>query len=171
MKPRFRIGNGYDIHPLVAGGVLTLGGITIPADRGYRTGTDHDVLLHSLIDALAGALCLGDVSDFLTDSSVIGASNADPFKALTKLIYDAGYVIANVDFNIIVGTIMIRPYVQDIRRKVAQRLNIDLEQVSIKGRSNDGFREEGEGLAISSLAAVCVQARRGGPRLLDGKRG
>lgn len=158
MKPQMRIGIGYDIHPLKIGGVLRLGGVAIDADRGYAAGKDHDVLLHSLIDALAGALCLGDVSDFLTDSVSPERVDADPMKSLAASIEAAGYRVASIDCNIVSGVVILRPYVTEIGEAVATRLGIERQRVSIKGRSNGGFREEGEGLAISSHSAVCVEA-------------
>ena len=165
MKPRMRVGIGYDIHPLELGGVLTLGGLVISADRGYAPRHDHDVLLHSLIDALAGALCLGDMSDFLPDSSNGDTSSGDPLATLTGLIRDAGYMIANVDCNVIAGPIILRPFVQAITFTISRRLGVNSQQVSVKGRSNSGFREEGAGMAISSHAAVCLQVNRGVTRL------
>ena len=158
-----RVGIGHDIHRLVAGRTLTLGGVAIPADVGFATPSDGDVLTHALIDALAGALARGDMGRWFPaddDPVAQGARSVDFLAPLAVAVATAGLVVEHVDSFVTLGTVRLGPYLDAMRETLADALGIEPSQVSVKARSNDGLGPEGRGEAASATVVVLL-----GPRL------
>lgn len=157
-----RIGIGHDIHRLVAGQQLVLGGVHIEAERGFDTHSDGDVLCHALIDAIAGALADGDLGIHFPedDPETQDARSLDFVREFASYMRRAGYEVVNVDSFVVLGTTRLRPHLQDMRRNLAEALGVALELISVKARSNDGIGPEGEGTAASAWAAVLLRPTR-----------
>ncbi len=155
----FRVGFGHDIHRLVPGGRLVLGGVAIAdADAGFDTHSDGDVLCHALVDALAGALADGDLGTHFPedDPEAENARSLDFVEQFADTVRAAGMAVANLDSFVVLGTTRLRPHVQQMRQNLATALAIDLTRVSVKARSNDGIGPEGEGTAASASVAVLL---------------
>jgi 2-C-methyl-D-erythritol 2,4-cyclodiphosphate synthase len=161
-----RIGIGHDLHRLVDGAPLVLGGVEIPAARGFVTHSDGDVLCHALIDAIAGAMADGDLGTHFPedDPEAEDARSLDFVHEFASHIRDAGFEVIHVDSFVVLGTTRLRPHIEAMRTNLATALDIDLTRVSVKARSNDGVGPEGEGVAASAWAAVLLApARNLGP--------
>jgi len=158
-----RTGLGHDIHRLVPGHPLVLGGVTIPAPVGFDTHSDGDVLCHALVDALAGAIADGDLGTHFPedDPDAEDARSLEFVREFSAYVKRAGFEIANVDAFVVLGTVKLRPYIDEMRSNIADALDIDLTQVSVKARSNDGLGPEGEGTACAAWANVLVYPRAG----------
>jgi 2-C-methyl-D-erythritol 2,4-cyclodiphosphate synthase len=159
----YRIGIGHDIHRLVAGRPLVLGGVDVPSELGFDTPSDGDVLCHALIDALAGALADGDLGDHFPaddDPAAQGARSLDYVPPAAEKLRAAGLGLEHLDAYVILGPTRLRDHLGAMRRNLADALGVDVERVSVKARSNDGFGPEGEGRAASATVAV-VLARTG----------
>lgn len=158
---RFRTGLGHDIHRLVPGRTLVIGGIEIAADVGFDTHSDGDVLCHALIDALAGAIADGDLGTHFPedDPEAQDARSLDFVEEFRQVVTDAGYAISNVDCFIVLGTIRLRPHIDAIRQNLAKALDIKSDRVSVKARSNDGIGPEGEGTACSAWVSVLIYSQ------------
>ncbi|MBA4318276.1 MAG: 2-C-methyl-D-erythritol 2,4-cyclodiphosphate synthase [Flavobacterium sp.] len=159
MKNKFRIGNGYDVHQFVEGRKLFLGGIEIPSEKGLLGHSDADVLLHAICDALLGALALGDIGRHFPDNDP-AYKNIDSKMLLEKvyeLINNEGYEINNLDAVIIMENPKLSGYIPLMRKKIAQILNCEGEQISIKATTSEkiGFvgREEGAA-AFSTILLI-----------------
>jgi len=154
----FRTGLGHDVHRLVPGHPLVLGGVTVPAEVGFDTHSDGDVLSHALVDALAGAIADGDLGTHFPedDPDAEDARSLDFVQEFAGHVRQAGYEIANVDTFVVLGPIKLRPSIPSIRTNLANALGIDETQVSVKARSNDGLGPEGEGTACGAWASVLV---------------
>ena len=158
MQPPFRVGTGHDIHRLMEGYALVLGGVHVPSSVGFHTHSDGDVLSHALVDALAGAIGDGDLGTHFPEADP-DAENArsigfvDQFSLHVRAV---GYEISNVDCFIVLGTTRLRPYLDAMRRNVAGAVDVDIKQVSVKARSNDGLGDEGQGRACAAWATVLV---------------
>jgi 2-C-methyl-D-erythritol 2,4-cyclodiphosphate synthase len=156
--PPYRTGLGHDIHRLVPGHALVLGGVAVATDVGFDTHSDGDVLCHAVVDALAGALADGDLGTHFPedDPDAVDARSLDFVRELAALVRARGYAIANVDCFVVLGTVRLRPHIESMRHNLADALGIDLEQVSVKARSNDGIGPEGEGTACGAWANVLL---------------
>ncbi len=154
-----RVGLGYDIHRLVSGGRLVLGGVQIEAEVGFDTHSDGDVLCHALVDAMAGALADGDLGTHYPedDPAADDARSLDFVIEFARLIAAAGYRVTSVDSFVVLGTIRLRPHLDRMKLNLAEALGIDPGQVSVKARSNDGIGPEGEGRAASATAVVLLR--------------
>jgi 2-C-methyl-D-erythritol 2,4-cyclodiphosphate synthase len=156
-----RVGNGFDVHALVAGRPLILGGVTIPHDRGLAGHSDADVLLHAIADAILGALALGDIGRHFpdTDPRWRGADSRALLRHVYALAFAAGWEIGNVDATVIAQAPKIAPHVPMIRANLAFDLNCNQTRISVKATTTErlGFtgREEG----IGALATVLLQLR------------
>ncbi len=156
-----RIGNGYDVHALVAGRPLIIGGVTISHDRGLAGHSDADVLLHAIADAVLGALALGDIGKHFpdTDPQWRGADSRALLRHVFALAFKAGWEIGNVDATVIAQAPKIAPHVMAMRANLASDLNCDETRISVKATTTEklGFtgREEG----IAALATVLLQMR------------
>ncbi len=156
-----RIGQGYDVHKLTAGRKLILGGVEIPWEKGLLGHSDADVLTHALMDALLGACALGDIGRLFPDNDP-AYSGADSLKLLdhvVQLLEVNGYFVGNVDVTVIAQAPKLAPYVGEMRKNLAQRLKVGLDQVSIKATTEEhlGFTGRGEGIAAQ---AVCLIGER-----------
>ncbi len=160
----FRTGLGHDIHRLFPGRQLVLGGVSVPADVGFDTHSDGDVLCHALIDALAGAIADGDLGTHYPedDPDSEDARSLDFVREFAAYVRGAGYEIANVDAFVVLGPVKLRPHIEGMRTNLADALGVELAQVSVKARSNDGLGPEGEGAACGAWASVLVYPISGG---------
>ena len=157
-RPAFRTGLGHDIHRLVPGHRLVLGGVEIPAEAGFDTHSDGDVLCHALVDALAGAIADGDLGTHFPedDPAADDASSLGFVTAFVEVLARAGYAVSNVDCFVVLGPIRLRPYLDRMRQNLATALGVGVDRVSVKARSHDGLGPEGEGRACSAWASVLV---------------
>ena len=156
----FRIGSGHDMHGLVEGRPLVLGGVLVPSAVGFDTHSDGDVLSHALVDALAGAIADGDLGTHFPedDPDAQDARSLEFVKYLVGLVRADGYEIANVDSFVVLGTTRLRPHLDGMRRNLAEALDVDVDvkQVSVKARSNDGLGDTGTGRACEAWATVLI---------------
>ena len=134
-----RVGMGYDVHKLVDGRDLILGGVKIPYEKGLLGHSDADVLLHAVMDALLGAAALGDIGKHFpdTDPAYEGASSIKLLEEVGKLIDEKLYVIGNIDATIIAQRPKMAPHIEQMRKNVAEALHIEVEQVNIKATTKD----------------------------------
>jgi 2-C-methyl-D-erythritol 2,4-cyclodiphosphate synthase len=160
----FRTGIGHDVHRLFPGRQLVLGGVVVSHDVGFDTHSDGDVLSHALIDALAGAIADGDLGTHYPedDPEAEDARSLEFVREFGGYVRRAGYEIGNVDAFVVVGTVRLRPHIEQMRRNVAEALSIDVDNVSVKARSNDGLGPEGEGAACSAWVNVLVYPSESG---------
>lgn len=159
MNESNRIGIGHDIHRLVEGRKLVLGGIEIPFEKGLLGHSDSDVLSHAICDALLGAAALGDIGMHFpdTDPRWAGASSLDFLKHAVELITERGYCIANIDATVLAERPKLRPHIQAIRESLASVLGIDIDQVNVKAKTNEGLGSigRGEAMAAQAVAILC----------------
>ena len=156
-----RGGIGYDLHRLVEGRPLILGGVTIPFERGLMGNSDADVVCHAIIDAVLGAAALGDIGRHFpeTDPQWHGASSIDLLRRVAGLVREHGLEVGNVDASVIAERPKLSPHVDAMRANVADALGISPEHVSIKGKTNEGVGELGRGEAIAVHAIALLQLR------------
>ncbi len=152
-----RIGMGYDVHKLVEGRKLILGGVDIPYEKGLLGHSDADVLIHAIMDALLGAAALGDIGKHFPDSDekYKGISSLELLKHVSLLLQSKGYSIINIDSTIMAQKPKLAPYIDDMRKNIASVIGIDVDAVSVKATTEEGLGFTGEGLGISSNA-VCL---------------
>ena len=152
-----RIGHGYDVHRLIAGRKLVLGGVEIPYILGLDGHSDADVLLHAIMDALLGAAALGDIGHFFpdTDPAYEGISSVLLLKTVGERISGAGYAISNIDATVIAQKPKLAPYIPAMRKVVAETLGIQEGQVNLKATTEEHLGFTGEGLGMS-CHAVCI---------------
>lgn len=153
-----RIGTGYDLHRLVEGRPLILGGMTIPSERGATGHSDADVVCHAIIDALLGAVCAGNVGQHYpdTDPRWKGASSIQMVRDSVRLIHAQGFAIENVDVTVVLERPKIAPFIDQIRAGLAEALGIAADHVSVKGKTNEGVDAVGRGEAIAAHAVALV---------------
>ena len=162
-SPKFRIGNGYDIHRLVEGRNLILGGIKLhhPGKLGLYGHSDADVLVHSIMDALLGALSLGDIGKYFPPSQEKW-KNADSLLLLTKvieLIRKEGWEVNNIDSIIVAERPKIKPHVNLIKKNISEVLNIDKNLIGIKATTNEKLGPEGREEGISCHSVVLLEKK------------
>ncbi|MBE5878175.1 MAG: 2-C-methyl-D-erythritol 2,4-cyclodiphosphate synthase [Lachnospiraceae bacterium] len=152
-----RIGMGYDVHKLVEGRDLIIGGVTIPYEKGLLGHSDADVLLHAISDALLGAAALGDIGKHFpdTDPAYKGISSIILLEKVGELLEENRFLIENIDATIIAQAPKMRPYIDTMRENIAAALHIEVEQVNVKATTEEGLGFTGEGLGISSQA-ICM---------------
>jgi 2-C-methyl-D-erythritol 2,4-cyclodiphosphate synthase len=153
-----RIGHGYDVHRLVEGRPLVLGGVTVPSDVGLDGHSDADVLTHAVIDALLGAAALGDIGSHFpdTDERWRGADSLDLLRTVVGRLAEAGYAVGNVDATVVLERPKLRPYVDAMRETLAAGLGVDTGRVSVKATTGEGmgFVGTGEGAAAHAVALI-----------------
>jgi 2-C-methyl-D-erythritol 2,4-cyclodiphosphate synthase len=156
----FRIGEGWDIHALVPGRKLVIGGVVIPSDRGLLGHSDADVLLHAITDALLGAAGLGDIGRHFpdTDERYLGADSAVLLAEAARRVREQGLRIGNVDSTVIAQAPKLAPYIDAMRARIAQALDIAPENVNVKAKTAEKLGAVGEGLAIEARAVVLLTA-------------
>ena len=152
-----RIGHGYDVHKLVTGRKLILGGVTIPHETGLLGHSDADVLAHAVSDALLGAAALGDIGGFFPDNDP-KYQDADSIELLRQVcveLYDRGYAIENIDATVIAQAPKLKPYIEQMRKNLAQACEINVNQISVKATTEEhlGFTGRKEVIAVH---AVCL---------------
>lgn len=152
-----RVGMGYDVHRLVEGRKLILGGVEIPYEKGLLGHSDADVLLHAIMDALLGAAALGDIGQHFpdTDPAYKGASSIELLKRVGELLEENCYYISNIDATVIAQRPKLAGYREQMRANIAEALHLELDQVNIKATTEEGLGFTGTGEGISSQA-VCL---------------
>ena len=152
-----RIGHGYDVHRLVSGRALILGGVTIPYEKGLDGHSDADVLVHAVMDALLGAAALGDIGKLFpdTDDRYLGADSIALLREVDRRLTEAGYRLGNLDVTVIAQRPKLAPYINQMRQNLAAALRTELQNVSVKATTEEhlGFTGSGEGIAAH---AVCL---------------
>lgn len=153
----FRIGQGYDVHKLVEGRQLILGGVDIPYEKGLLGHSDADVLVHAIMDALIGAMAEGDIGKHFpdTDTKYKGVSSMKLLEEVNRLLKDKGYKIANVDVTIIAQRPKMLPFIQQMKDNISHTLSIETSQLNIKATTEEGLGFTGNGLGISAQA-ICL---------------
>jgi 2-C-methyl-D-erythritol 4-phosphate cytidylyltransferase / 2-C-methyl-D-erythritol 2,4-cyclodiphosphate synthase len=155
-----RIGNGYDLHRLVQGRPLILGGIAIPFDKGLDGHSDADAVCHAVTDAILGAASAGDIGGHFPDTDAMfkGANSVDLLKRAVGVVHAAGYQVSNVDVVVIAQQPKLSPYVDAMRASLARAIGIEPRQVSVKGKTNEGVDATGTGEAIAVHAVALISA-------------
>ena len=153
-----RIGFGYDVHRLVAGRALRLGGIVVPFEQGLAGHSDADVLLHAITDALLGAAALGDIGTHFppSDEQWRGADSRDLLAGAAAVLAAAGWQIGNLDSTIVAERPRLGPHIPAMRAKIARVLGLALDTVSVKAKTTEGlgFTGTGEGMAAYAVARI-----------------
>ena len=154
-----RIGNGYDIHRLVAGRALILGGVEIPHTLGLLGHSDADVLTHAIMDAMLGALSLGDIGHYFppSDPQWAGADSLLLLQQVNQLILSQGWQIGNIDTVIVAERPKLKPYLQAMSDRLAQTLGIEANQIGIKATTNEQLDAVGQEQGISAYAVILLQ--------------
>ncbi len=155
---RLRIGEGWDIHQLVEGRPLIIGGVAIPFERGLLGHSDADVLLHAITDAILGAAALGDIGSHFpdTDARFCGADSAVLLAEAARRVREAGYTVANIDSTVIAQAPRLRPWIDAMRAAIAKALCVDVGQVSVKAKTAEHMGPVGEGRAIEARAIALL---------------
>lgn len=152
-----RIGHGYDVHRLVEGRALILGGVRIPFEKGLDGHSDADVLTHAVMDALLGAAAMGDIGKLFpdTDDRYLGADSIALLREVDRRLTEAGYRLGNLDVTVIAQRPKLAPYINQMRQNLAAALHMELQNVSVKATTEEhlGFTGSGEGIAAH---AVCL---------------
>ncbi len=158
--PPFRIGEGWDIHALVVGRPLVLGGITLPFDKGLLGHSDADALLHAITDALLGAAGLGDIGSHFpdTEAQFQGADSAVLLAEAARIVRAKGYAIGNVDSTVIAQAPRMAPYIGAMRARIAEVLGIAPDCVNVKAKTAEKMGPVGLGQAIEARAIVLLYA-------------
>ena len=161
MSESSRIGIGYDIHRLVEGRKLILGGVEIPFEKGLLGHSDSDVLSHAICDALLGAAALGDIGTHFPDSDPrwAGASSLDFLAHAVEMLTERTYRISNIDATVIAERPKLRPHIDAMRARLASVLGVDVGQVSIKAKTNEALESVGRNEAMAAHAVVLIQSR------------
>ncbi|MCK5780762.1 MAG: 2-C-methyl-D-erythritol 2,4-cyclodiphosphate synthase, partial [Psychrilyobacter sp.] len=146
----YRIGNGYDVHRLVEGRKLILGGIEIPFEKGLLGHSDADVLIHAIMDGLLGALALGDIGQHFpdTDEKYSGISSIKLLNHVKKLIDNKGFEIVNIDSQIVMQQPKLKPYILEMREKLAKELKLPIGRVSVKATTEEKLGFTGEEVGV-----------------------
>ena len=157
----YRIGFGNDVHRLVPGRKLILGGVHIPFDRGPLGHSDGDALAHAICDALLGASALGDIGQHFPDSAPRwrGASSLQFLRRARRLLDQQGYAIASIDSTVELERPRLAPFLKPMRRKIARTLGVLPQQVSVKAKSGEGVGEVGRGEAVRAEAVALICRR------------
>lgn len=158
MLPRLRIGEGWDTHALVPGRKLVLGGVEIPYERGLLGHSDADALLHAITDALFGAAGLGDIGRHFpdTDERFRGADSLTLLKEAAARVRQAGWGIVNVDSTVIAQAPRLAPYIDAMRERIAQALDLPAAQVNVKAKTAEKLGPVGMGQSIEARAVVLL---------------
>lgn len=154
-----RIGNGYDVHVLTEGRKLVLGGVEIPHTKGVLGHSDGDVLVHVIMDAMLGALALGDIGQHFPDTDM-QYKNIDSMLLLSKvkeLIYSKGYKIINLDSIIVLQKPKVKPYIEAMRKRIAEILEIEVDQVSVKATTEEKLGFTGDESGVKSYCVVLLE--------------
>lgn len=154
-----RIGNGYDVHVLTEGRKLVLGGVEIPHTKGVLGHSDGDVLVHAIMDAMLGALALGDIGQHFPDIDM-QYKNIDSMLLLSKvkeLIYSKEYKIINLDSIIVLQKPKVKPYIEAMRKRIAEVLELEIDQVSVKATTEEKLGFTGDESGVKSYCVVLLE--------------
>ncbi len=156
-----RIGHGYDVHRLVEGRPLIIGGVDIPHETGLLGHSDADVLVHAIMDAMLGALALGDIGKHFpdTDEQYKGADSIELLRQVTKIVEKQGYTVSNIDSTILAQAPKLAPYIDKMRENIASTIGVEVDRVSVKATTEEklGFTGEKKGIAAH---AVCLLTKK-----------
>ena len=154
-----RIGHGYDVHRLTEGRKLILGGVEIPYEKGLLGHSDADVLAHAVMDALLGAAGLGDIGRHFPDNDdrYLGANSLDLLKEVCRLLKEKGYRVGNVDATVIAQRPKLMSYIPEMRKNLADAMNIDEDAVNVKATTEEKLGFTGEGLGIAAHAVALIE--------------
>ena len=154
----YRIGIGYDIHRLEENRDLIIGGVKIPYEKGLFGHSDADVLIHAIIDALLGAAGLPDIGTIFpdTDEAFKDADSTVLLGKVCEMLSEKGYKIGNIDSNIIAQAPKMMPYIKDMKQRLSEVMNIPVENISVKAKTNEKMDAVGEKLAIEANAAAII---------------
>ena len=152
-----RVGMGYDVHRVVEGRDLVMGGVNIPYEKGLLGHSDADVLLHAIMDALLGAAALGDIGKHFPDSDPAykGISSILLLEKVGELLTGEGYFVGNIDATIIAQAPKMRPYIDQMRENIAKALDVDVSCINVKATTEEGLGFTGTGEGISAQA-ICM---------------
>ena len=156
----FRVGTGFDVHQLVAGRALVIGGVTIPYERGLLGHSDADVLLHAIADALLGAAALGDIGKHFPDSDLTyrDADSRTLLRTVVQRLREAGWQVGNIDATIIAQAPKMAPHIEQMRVNIASDCGVALGAINVKATTTEqlGFTGRGEGIAAQASALLAV---------------
>jgi len=154
-----RIGHGYDVHRLVEGRPLILGGVEIPWEKGLLGHSDADVLTHAVMDALSGAARLGDIGKLFpdTDPAYAGISSLKLLAEVTRLLRERGFAVVNVDATLLAQRPKVAPYKQQMAENLASVLGVEAEQVNVKATTEEGLGFTGDGSGMAAHAVVLLE--------------
>ena len=157
----YRIGIGYDIHKLTSGRDLIIGGVKITHEKGLLGHSDADVLIHAIIDALLGALALSDIGTIFPDNDpqYKGVDSTILLKKVYEIVRKKGYVIENIDSNIIAQSPKMMPYIPKMKLGLSKILDIEINRISIKAKTKEELDSVGKNLAIESNAVVLLKSQ------------
>ncbi len=157
-----RIGQGYDVHRLVQGRKLVLGGVDIPFEKGLLGHSDADVLAHAIMDALLGAAAMGDIGKLFPDSDerYRGADSLQLLREVCRKLRAAGYEIGNVDSTVVAQAPKLAPYIPQMRQNIAAAAEVEPEQVSVKATTEEQLGFTGSGDGVSAQAIALLQKNR-----------
>lgn len=156
-----RIGYGYDVHPLVPGRKLVLGGVEITFDKGLEGWSDADVLTHAIMDALLGAAALGDIGRHFPpgEARYKDISSLKLLKQVSEKLADKGYRVGNIDATVVAEKPKLRDYIDDMRRSLAGTMDIEIGRVSVKASTNNGLGFIGSGQGIAAYAVALIEEK------------
>ena len=155
----FRVGHGYDVHRLVPGKELWIGGVLIPFDKVLQGHSDADVLIHAICDALLGAIAAGDIGKHFpdTDPSYQGIDSKILLGKTMKLIADQGWSVANIDTTLVLEQPKVAGYIEQMRETLSEILGVNVDDVSVKATTTEGLGFEGRGEGISAHAVAMLR--------------
>ncbi len=156
-----RIGTGYDVHPLVPGRKLVLGGVTVPFDKGLDGWSDADVLTHSVMDALLGAAALADIGHHFPPGEAYykDISSLELLKKVIEKLAEKGYRVGNIDVTVVAERPKLREYVDDMRDSLSHAIGIDIDKVSVKASTSNGLGFIGSGQGIAAYAVALIEEK------------
>ncbi|MDP2721945.1 MAG: 2-C-methyl-D-erythritol 2,4-cyclodiphosphate synthase [Bacteroidales bacterium] len=158
MGSPFRVGMGYDVHPLVPGRPMILGGVAIPSSFGPDGHSDADVLIHALADAILGSVALGDIGQYFppSDNKYKNLDSRIILRKALDLLYEKGYVVGNVDSVVALQSPKLAPYIPEMKKVLADLLQVTPDDVSVKATTTEKLGFVGRGEGISAYATVLV---------------
>ena len=156
-----RIGQGYDVHRLVEGRKLILGGVEIPYEKGLLGHSDADVLTHAVMDAMLGALALGDIGKHFPDNdpAYADADSIELLKKVTALIEQQGWTLGNLDITVAAQRPKLAPYIQQMRQRLADAIGVPVSDISVKATTEEGLGITGDGSGMTATA-VCLLEKK-----------
>ena len=158
---QFRVGVGYDVHRLVEGRRLVLGGVEIPYHRGLLGHSDADVLCHAIGDALLGAAALGDLGDHFPDDdpAYAGVSSLELLRSIAEKLREAGYQVVNIDATIVAQAPKLAPHIPEMRENIAAAVGVETDVVSVKATTTEGLGFAGRGDGMAAHASVLLEKK------------